>query len=863
MGGVARSYQDPEALAAWRSSLDGDRRGYDDLAEATTLDEIAMALTGSLGNNKRPRQPYAQIPAFFACVRAIAEAVKHMPFNVATRDDELVESGDVIDLINCPFPNMTGEDWFDATITYMMTLGCYWRAHDVSGTQPFRKIEPVSGDLVTPRYDVRSGELIRYDIKNYDGTSDQVEPHLVEPVIVPNIYSRGLFDPLKPAEPAGHALAQLYGADRANLTVLDNGGEPGVVFEMGAEPDETVKDDFKRQVTKRWRTTENRNLPMVLWGNASLKELARKFSDMEFSKLKSMSIVDVCAVCRTPPSVIGYYQDSNKAHDSSARAGWLENTVLPLADSLSRKLTLFALSTYQARSSSRIGRSYIGREQRKLNDLVSPTYTKARGWARRQRVMVQGMTLGKAGKSPQELAFFGYFDSTNVSEVQETMLTRVERGLKLKELGATLADIVEAFDLPIPADHPWQQQAYRPMSEVPYDEQLPGLDDGDGSVPDPDATDETVEPKPTDPAPAPGDDDAQKSAEVTRRGLADVWQLWRNSWAPLEEQVRGKVSKVHNNLFSQMLKRVEQLADQIDALTADKSLAGRAAALTRNLDTHETGERATCWKLYPDARVERLALADELRADAQGLLGKIIFDLFPADRTLVAQTSRIMQASVALGGEQSIDEHGTATGTPDDDLPQFVIDQPAVRDAMRTRAIKLKGANRTLRNRVRRTLVQGLANGETHAQIAARLRRERGIAIRQAKTIAMTETGAAVESGRAAGREQMGVPLKSWLWSQRETARAWHQQTSQRTVATPIRNSEKFVLAVTGAEAMHPRAAGLPALEVVNCGCTVIGRYPGDSVKSVTTRYRQRGFVGTDHPRFNPHRKHTTEANHA
>lgn len=823
LGAVGASYRDADLLQAWERSV------YDDVAKATTLDDVALALSGSLGAGKRPNQPYAQIPAFFACIRVTAEAVKHMPFNIATADDELVESGDVVDLVNCPYPGLTGEDFWDMTITYSKTRGCYWVVRDGGLGVPTKAIEPVMGDRVKPLYDDYGG-LTGYKVWSINRRHfDIIEPDLVEPVIIHNIYGRGLFDPMSPAEPADSALSQIYGADRANLTVLDNGGEPGMVFEMGQEPSETVKKDFKSQVQRRWQSPDKRNLPIVLWGSAQLKELTRKFSDMEFSTLKRMAIVDICAVNQTPPSVIGYYEDSNKAHSGDARIGWIENTILPLANTLARKFTLFALRTYQVRARSRVGRKYIQNTARKTRDLVSPTHTVQRTWSKRHRVGVveDNAVLGRKAIRQEPLALFGYFDSSTQSEVQETMLSRMERALKFKELGATLDDIIEQMDLPIRSDHLWQKKAYRTLGEVPYDEEEPGDSDPDGSVQ-------------TEPAPEEADD-PEKSAtralpdQTVAKNLSEMWKLWRSSWKPLEKELDGKVSRTFNELFAGMLRRIEERRDEIELLQGDKALAARVASLPE-ID----------WDLYQGHAVERLGFVDEQRADIADLVGKIIFDLFEADDTLVGRTTSIFKASIQLGGEQTRDEHSRATQTPAAQLAPFAIDSPAVREAMNQRKVKIKGANRTVRNRVKRTLVEGLAKGESVDDIAKRIRHERGISVRRSRTIAFTETSAAVEQGRHEGRKQFGVPGKSWLWSQRETARPWHRATSTETIANPIPNDQYFVLAETGARAMHPRAANLEAKEVVNCGCMVIGRYPGDSIKSFTQLYTRAGFLTHD-----------------
>jgi hypothetical protein len=138
-----------------------------------------------------------------------------------------------------------------------------------------------------------------------------------------------------------------------------------------------------------------------------------------------------------------------------------------------------------------------------------------------------------------------------------------------------------------------------------------------------------------------------------------------------------------------------------------------------------------------------------------------------------------------------------------------------------------------------------LAKGENPKELADRVRGIFNVAGPRASTIARTEVGAAVEEARHVGRTQAGVPLKSWLWSRKETGRPGHAKLERDTLANPIPNDQPFTRPTTGATAMNPRSFGRPD-EDINCGCTTIGRYPGDQLKSVLGRLVQRGFLRAD-----------------
>lgn len=150
--------------------------------------------------------------------------------------------------------------------------------------------------------------------------------------------------------------------------------------------------------------------------------------------------------------------------------------------------------------------------------------------------------------------------------------------------------------------------------------------------------------------------------------------------------------------------------------------------------------------------------------------------------------------------------------------------------------------NHTLRRRLSTSLAEGISQNETLTHLAERIRKQFNMASGRARTIAMTETGAAVEESRQEGRRQAGTPMKSWLWSRKETGRHWHFATETITQDNPVANVSKFIIADTNNEAMAPRLSGA-AKDDIYCGCTTLARYPGDSIKSVLDRYSTRGFL--------------------
>jgi len=153
------------------------------------------------------------------------------------------------------------------------------------------------------------------------------------------------------------------------------------------------------------------------------------------------------------------------------------------------------------------------------------------------------------------------------------------------------------------------------------------------------------------------------------------------------------------------------------------------------------------------------------------------------------------------------------------------------------------GADETVRRKLAETLADGTAKGESNDELRDRVKKVYNVADSRASLIARQEVGAAVEEARAVGRVQAGVPMKSWLWSQKKEGRASHAATETATREKPIPASEKFTIAGTTMTCDHPRDSSLPPEQSINCACTTLARYPNDSTKSIVARYLAHGFL--------------------
>jgi len=746
----------------------------------------AMARFLSSGaDGERVTKPMEQVGAVNRCIRMRASAISSMPLMVSTTDDQIVESGEIMDLLSCPWPGATSDDlvgWIDALM--MLTGACNVVIEQSAGKIPNR-LRPVGQDRCKPQYD-QGGELVGYRYfkpGDKSGRPRMLEPDEVIPFTLADYQSQKLHDGLSQLKPTMRSIQQVFAADTANLESLYNGVEPGLVFDFGPNttPTDEQVNQVYRQLDENHRSPSKRNNPLVIGGGASVNDFVKKFTEMEFTKLKSMSVVDVCVSLGVPPLVAGYSGEAGMGHGKEleeAHTAFQFITVLPAAAWIARKLTIHLLPRFQNRS-----RLFNELSTPRPHEVRSVIYRTARRHARQRRAFVRG-----AGREP--LRFFAWFDSSAVDAVRDAALRRLKEATILTEkLGATQAEVIEAYDAPVSAEHPWQQTWWKPMGLVDVredtreDEPPPGNPD----PPAPDPVDEDQDEKTA----AKKKDAAKGLSEKQLAALHDAWWL---SIMPLIRDMRKKVEGHFRDL---------------------------RAEVNRNINRAESKKTI-------------------VRKD---LVAELLFDLVKNKNRLRAKARPLVRASALLGGSQSMEDAAIAEGKTAAEADPYNIADPRVKAKILARENRITGVDDTVHRRLKKKLATAVADGKSLTEIREVVRVEFNFASERASTIARTEIGAAVEESRHEGRRQAGIPLKSWLWSRRETGREWHMRAEDQTHAHPIAREALFTLPKTGNTCQHPRVTNV-AEDDINCGCTTLSRFPDDRRDAELLAYRlQFGFT--------------------
>ncbi len=751
-------------------------------ADLSTTQMANLIFGGRGADRDRPGASYRQVDVVYTCVRFLSDAIGSLPLMISTADDQVVESGPLAELTFRPNPGQTGRAFFAETEAMLELFGrVHWHMELIGGVpRAVRIINPLQ---MKPKRDRSTGELLAWGFMpvGVSGATEEIIPlDEVHTITLPDYeLPQNLHDGMSPRKAAELAIAQYYKADVANESSLDNDVAPPGALETDHSLTDPQREDIKNQLDQRHAGVRNRRRVMVLEGGLKWQGMASAFKEMEFTELKTMSREGICAVFGLK-AILFYGGRSGmgpgKEAESAEKSVW-NTTIMSRADRIAEEWTCGPLG--------RFGRD----KSLTLRDAMSAACKRDTPAGHRRCASYQ---RSRQAAMATNQSFFAWFDASGVAALKYEWLGQSQDAKRWFDMGVPVNAIIQATGAPV-EDLAWGNAGYRPIGLIDYEDDTPIIDDPPG--PPPDLEDQDGDNPKNDPDDS-GDDKSSaakrelQQRRLTESQLAAIWELWRTSWAGLDRAMRGKVQRHFSVLRAEVLANLHRVLGD-DA----RSLNG---------------------------------------VEQRDTIGQILFDLVKANGKLRVVAVPLIREGFRLGGNQTMTEHAQATGA--DEAQVFNIEDPQVAQAMRRREIKLTDVNKTVRNKLRAQIVEALDGNEPVGKIAERIKREFNFASKRANTIARTEVGRSVEEARHLGREQAGTPLKSWLWSRRETGRAWHMDTERSTLKDPVANGELFTVAKTGNTCPHPRATNDPQ-DDINCGCTTIARFPGDSVKAVVARY--------------------------
>ncbi|MDH4203618.1 MAG: phage head morphogenesis protein, partial [Phycisphaerae bacterium] len=377
----------------------------------------------------------------------------------------------------------------------------------------------------------------------------------------------------------------------------------------------------------------------------------------------------------------------------------------------------------------------------------------------------------KAVRSGQQI--FAWFAIEDHPAIQEMLRERAEKMIKYVEKGVPLNQVIDAGDLPF--EHvDWGNDWWVSAGMVPAREIMEG--GLDASIGEDLPEGETDEPEDGDKGITPADN----PDPIIEQKKARILQKYYASFSPLEKQYIAKIRNYHRRQKTEMIARLEE------ALGDSKSIQNSELKIKNSTD----------------------------------IVAKVVFDLTTENGKLRAFHKVFYTEGIELGAAQTISE---VAGTAGSDLAAAA--KQASRSAAAKQSIvrsikKVQKINQTTKNRISKTLFDGLEKGEGLNDLARRISKDASFSMARAKRIARTSTSSAVSSGRFEGLKTVGAELKRWLSARNEAVRKTHRNADSQYTQTPIPVGQKFT--VGSALLMYPGDPSGPAEEVANCRCMIL-----------------------------------------
>jgi len=346
---------------------------------------------------------------------------------------------------------------------------------------------------------------------------------------------------------------------------------------------------------------------------------------------------------------------------------------------------------------------------------------------------------------------FGAFDMTGVSELQEDIGEKAATAEILTKIGVPLNDAVQLLGLPLQA-YDWGEEAYTAINQVPY-----------SLLKDPFKGMEEAEPL----------RGSKRDVGAPGREEEDADPVWTEWWRRVGEKSEKKFQSTIRRLIFEIRK------DQLRRLEAKRDIRkGPSIA-----DLEDILFDADRW-------------GQEIADAANPIYQKILRD---SVKQLNRELKKMGFPEVSLGGELE---------------DPFSINDKAIGEYLLRKEMEIKKVADTIRKEVAKELKEGISQGETMNQLAARVKTAFNGAVQPYRTlrIARTETTSAANGIRYMGLKIAGAKTKRWISA--PDARDTHQRARDEG---EIDVNQRF-----GNGLMSPGEPGQPAKEVVNCRCTLV-----------------------------------------
>jgi len=803
-----------------------------------------------------PGSPQTQHAVTYACIYAIVSNAGRVPIRLSrgdaagtraawglkhvrqgrTRDEriargakammraaegEIVEGGELWELLQRPNPDQTWTQFLRATVGLMYATGrVHWLYDEMVGRRP-RTMIPIPGSATRPVYDSggRHKRLVGWEIRLPRGGW---APMLLEECLTFQLFNPdAIHEGLPPADPARLAICSSYNAEHFAASMWNNGAEPGGVLSTDGSFDREADEQIRTSWNQRHRGAANARSVAVLWGGLRWETVASTMADQQYTEGAQLAWQLICMAYRVPPSVAGFFGttgDSDAYLDAEQERFW-QDTLSVLVDDVAEGVDVHIKPLFAGHDGLEV-------------------------WADVEDVPILQKLRRAAFRNVRELWDMGVPLADAADECNVYLPERPQHSIGF--LSASIAPVDQLLEPPEPIDEtapPDADSIGQSDEEEPDDENGAAGASFSGRARPPLRSAARRTGTPAGPRPSPAGDAAA-------RALAErLWRAWMASWRPLSRRMAGVLRSVFRRqeraVIAALRERIARGAGDGDGARVAGLEAGDSGGQARPLNqpprASATFSGRACPPLSGGSVIRQTGdpVADvlmEVFADAEAL-GRF--------RTRVRA---VVRSGKALGVRQALAEAGLS-GEALAEAYRRLMAEGAILDQIRRETIRITTlVDRRTRRILREQLAEGLDASEDVRQLTDRVQSVMGGRRRQANLIARNSVGQAVSGARHAGRQRYATH-EIWIHSRGPgERRPAHVAAEARYRKEPKVVGRPFI--VNGAALRYPRDPAGPPGEIINCQCVAVGKVlPAGaqwSVVEILADQLAAGFVEAD-----------------
>jgi phage portal protein BeeE len=717
------------------------------------------------------------------CVTARSEAIMQAPLRISDADDNIIEGGDLFDLLAKPNRWMDGVQFLGAIESFRTVFNA---AH----------IVPIAGvnQIATPNGGLKPDELIMLSPanlspivgvhkptgtailmgwKHLDGLVGTPQSFTIDEVIP--IESFNPHNPLKALNPMSALRYSLLmdGATReCNLSLFQNGGIPDIALETDKDMKEDQAKEFLQKFMDNYGGLDKAHKPAMLYNGIKINKIGLNPAELQSVEvLKTLTPQEIVSGLRTKPIMAGLMVGetglSGGTSTNEQKVAWWSETgnseVARIAAALQQKLVdPYEWSGTSTRKMSRIERIEFRRQWNAINPHV-------RSWSRSLRAR------NLRDRAPKGRPLFVWFDTSLVPELQEMRWKRTDQFQKYWQMGYKPDELNDYFDAGLPPHADNKPRVPFSLTVIGEEEQPP---------------------------------------------------------APVQSTMQGKASATGQTRSDVLFDEIERLMREDSPVP--KKFKKSVKAFNAFLEPREKAAAKRWSRFYIEQRgrvMERIKAIRESRSDADDMMRKV-FPRHEEDAALVGRLSPIFAEHMKDGWSYFFQETGT-----DEKANPFEINDPRVMQALEKRKVQGTEVNATTQEDLRKIIGDAFQEGLSTVDMGDKIAEYYnahciGEDAARPMTAARTQTSGIINEGRNMAANEVGGLVKHWVLGGSETHRPGHEAAMMKYADAPIPTNEKFE--IQGADGNTylcdcPGSTELPVGEVANCGCGMAFGKPGEN----------------------------------